>query len=67
MIIDSTFWVAVSFFIFIGVLIYFKVHEKINSALNENIKSIKSEVNSAEDLSIKHLSFHRFKLYKLRL
>jgi len=50
MIIDSTFWVAVSFFIFIGVLIYFKVHEKINSALNENIKSIKSEVNSAEDL-----------------
>ena len=50
MIIDSTFWVGVSFLIFIGILIYFKVHEKINNALNENIQIIKSEVSSAESL-----------------
>ena len=47
---DATFWVAVSFFIFIGVLIYFKVHEKINDILNESIDRIKSEVDVAEKL-----------------
>jgi F-type H+-transporting ATPase subunit b len=50
MIIDSTFWVAVSFLIFIGVLIYFKVHERINGALNKNITAIKDEIDSAENL-----------------
>ena len=50
MIIDATFWVAVSFLIFIGVLIYLKVHEKISSALNESIQAIKGEVDSAESL-----------------
>ena len=34
MIVDATFWVAVSFFIFIGVLIYLKVPQKINGVLN---------------------------------
>ena len=34
MAIDSTFWVAVSFFIFFGVLIYFKVPQKVNEILN---------------------------------
>ena len=33
MTIDSTFWVAISFFIFFGVLIYFKVPQKINEIL----------------------------------
>ena len=42
MIIDATFWVAISFFIFLGVLIYFKVPQKIIGALNENINSIKN-------------------------
>tara|TARA_B110000971_G_scaffold65712_1_gene67320 strand:- start:60 stop:557 length:498 start_codon:yes stop_codon:yes gene_type:complete len=50
MIIDATFWVAVSFFIFIGVLIYFKIPKKINDALNENINTIKDEVDEAEKL-----------------
>ena len=50
MIIDATFWVAVSFFIFIGVLIYFKIPNKINSALNESIDPIKNEVDDAEKL-----------------
>ena len=33
MAIDSTFWVAVSFFIFFGGLIYLKVPQKINEIL----------------------------------
>ena len=50
MIMDSTFWVAVSFLIFIAVLIYFKVHEKINRALGESIDRVKNEVDNAEKL-----------------
>tara|TARA_B100000780_G_C21046391_1_gene420040 strand:+ start:519 stop:1016 length:498 start_codon:yes stop_codon:yes gene_type:complete len=50
MIINATFWVAVSFFIFIGVLVYFKIPKKISDALNENINTIKSEVDEAEKL-----------------
>ena len=50
MIFDSTFWVAISFLIFLGVLIYFKVHEKINNSLNEIIHAIRGEVDSAEGL-----------------
>ncbi len=50
MIIDATFWVAISFLIFIGVLIYFKIPQKIISTLNESINSIKDEVENAETL-----------------
>ena len=50
MIIDATFWVAVSFFIFIGILIYFKIPQKINNILSENINAIKDEVDDAEKL-----------------
>ena len=50
MIIDATFWVAISFFIFLGVLIYFKIPQKIISALNESINLIKNEVDNAERL-----------------
>ena len=45
---DATFWVAVSFFIFLGVLIYFKIPQKITATLNDNINKIKTEVNDAE-------------------
>ena len=38
---DATFWVAVSFVIFFGLLIYFKVPQKVKTALDENIKNIK--------------------------
>ena len=41
MIIDATFWVAISFLIFIGVLFYFKVPQKIYDALDESIKKLK--------------------------
>tara|TARA_B110000914_G_C15216010_1_gene332922 strand:- start:87 stop:584 length:498 start_codon:yes stop_codon:yes gene_type:complete len=50
MIIDATFWVAVSFFIFIGVLIYFKIPQKISDTLSGSINIIKSEVDNAEKL-----------------
>ena len=50
MIIDATFWVAISFFIFIGVLIYFKIPGKISTVLNNNINLIKNEIDEAEKL-----------------
>ena len=50
MIIDATFWVSISFFIFLGVLIYFKIPQKVINALNESIDSIKNEVDNAENL-----------------
>ena len=50
MIIDATFWVAVSFFIFLGVLFYFKIPQKITTALDGSISTIKAEVDNAESL-----------------
>jgi len=50
MIVDATFWVAISFFIFLGILFYFKIPQKISNSLSENINTIKSEVNNAENL-----------------
>ena len=48
--IDATFWVAISFLIFVGVIFYFKIPQKIDKSLVENIKKIKSEINNAEKL-----------------
>ena len=50
MMIDATFWVAVSFFIFVAVLIYFKIPQKVINALVKNINDIKNEVENAEKL-----------------
>ena len=50
MIIDATFWIAISFFIFCGVLIYLKVPQKINNSLIEKINEIKKELEEAEKL-----------------
>tara|TARA_Y100000590_G_scaffold75878_1_gene83916 strand:+ start:826 stop:1323 length:498 start_codon:yes stop_codon:yes gene_type:complete len=50
--IDATFWVAISFFIFIGGLIYLKVPQKINNSLADQIKSIKKELDEAEKLKV---------------
>ena len=52
MIIDATFWVAVSFFIFFGVLIYLKIPQKVNNSLMNQIKKIKNEIDEAEKLKI---------------
>ena len=50
MTIDATFWVAISFFIFCGVLIYLKVPQKINNFLTGKINEIKKELKEAEKL-----------------
>ena len=50
MTIDATFWVAISFIIFLGLLFYLKVPQKVKSLLDENIKNIKSQINDAEKL-----------------
>ena len=50
MIFDATFWVAVSFFIFVGILIYFKIPQRVIAVLNESINSIKNEVDNDETL-----------------
>ena len=47
---DATFWVTISFFIFIGILIYFKIPQKIKTSLEENILNIKNQINEAEKL-----------------
>ena len=47
---DATFWVAVSFVIFFGTLIYFKIPKKINELLNNMINGIKNEIDESEKL-----------------
>ena len=50
MTIDATFWVAVSFIIFFGGLVYLKVPQKVNEILNKLITDIRSEIDESEKL-----------------
>ena len=50
MVIDATFWVAVSFILFFGGLTYLKVPQKINEILNKLIADIKNEIDESEKL-----------------
>ena len=50
MIIDATFWVAVSFVIFVGILFYFKIPQKVIDLLNKMIIDIKNEIDESEKL-----------------
>ena len=50
MAIDATFWVAVSFVIFILALVYLKVPNKINETLSKMILDIKNEIDESEKL-----------------
>ena len=47
---DATFWVAISFVIFFGVLIYFKIPQKVNEILEKLIIDIKNEIKESEKL-----------------
>ena len=47
---DATFWVAVSFVIFFGALVYLKIPKKINELLSNMITDIKKEINESEKL-----------------
>ena len=50
MAINATFWVAISFIIFIGGLVYLKIPQKINEILNKLISDIKNEIDESEKL-----------------
>jgi F-type H+-transporting ATPase subunit b len=50
MAIDATFWVAVSFIIFFGGLIYLKIPQKVNDILSKLISEIKNEIEESEKL-----------------
>ena len=50
MAIDATFWVAISFIIFFGCLIYLKIPQKITEVLNKLILDIKNEIDESEKL-----------------
>ena len=50
MTIDATFWVAISFIIFLGGLIYLKIPKKINDILTKLINDIKNEIDESEKL-----------------
>ena len=48
--IDATFWVAISFIIFIGGLIYLRIPQKVNEVLNKLILDVKNEIDESEKL-----------------
>ena len=50
MTLDATFWVTISFFIFIGILFYFKVPQKVIETLELNISNISNQIVEAEKL-----------------
>ena len=47
---EPEFWVAVSFFIFIGVLVYLGIHKKVASALDARALRISKELEEARRL-----------------
>ena len=50
MMIDATFWVMISFFGFLGIIIYFKIPQKIKTTLDNNINNIKEQIDEADKL-----------------
>ena len=69
MIIDATFWVAVSFFIFVGGLIYLKVPQKVNNSITIQIDKSKKEaqdiINTAKKESEKNILDKTKKFHEL--
>jgi len=47
---DATFWVAISFFLFVALIFYFKIPIVVNTALFKQINEIKKELDEAEKL-----------------
>ena len=47
---DSTFWVGISFCLFVLLLVYKKVPGIINNVLEGKIKEIKNKIEDAENL-----------------
>jgi len=51
---DATFWVAVSFVIFFGFLIYKKIPGMIASSLDDKISEITKKIDEAEKLKLEN-------------
>ena len=49
---DATFWVAISFIIFFGLLVYFKIPQKVLDILNNMISNIEKEISESEKLRL---------------
>ena len=47
---EPEFWVAVSFFLFLGVVLYLGVHKKLASALDARAVTIAKEIDEAKHL-----------------
>jgi F-type H+-transporting ATPase subunit b len=47
---EPEFWVAISFFIFVGVLLYLGVHKKLAAALDARAETIAKELDEAKRL-----------------
>lgn len=47
---DATFWVAISFLLFIVLLVYKKVPQKILNQIDEKISQLKTKIDEAENL-----------------
>ena len=47
---DASFWVGISFIIFFGALIYFKIPQSVNNLLSKMIVDIKNEISESEKL-----------------
>ena len=47
---DATFWVAISFVLFVALIFYFKIPVIINTNLSRQIDEIKKELDEAEKL-----------------
>tara|TARA_B100001059_G_scaffold224399_1_gene250416 strand:- start:395 stop:892 length:498 start_codon:yes stop_codon:yes gene_type:complete len=47
---DATFWVMISFFVFLGLLAYFKIPQKVKTILEDSINNIKNQIDEANRL-----------------
>ena len=47
---DPEFWVAVSFFLFVGLVLYLQVHKKLGAVLDARAEQIAKEIDQARSL-----------------
>ena len=66
MAIDATFWVAVSFVIFFGALIYLKIPQKVTEMRDKVISDIKKEIDKSEKLRTEEKTLHDKSTNKLK-
>jgi len=47
---DTSFWAGASFVVFVGGVMYTKVHKKVGEMLDDRVNSIKEQINEAQAL-----------------